>query len=316
MFNNPGISGEFPNFFKDLNKVKYIGLHYCGLVGVLPAWIGNMKSLQSLVLSNNNFSGVLPASINELKELQDLYLDDCNFEGDIEVLRGLTNLKNVVLEDNTFEFALDDAMVSDWPQLTSFDASQNRIESTIPSAFFSLTNLRVLDLHGNKLFGSLPQPTAAANSALEILTLNENDLSGSIPDLSELKELKQLDFTSNKFTSTIPSTLGNNAKLEFFYASNNPFSAGPIPSFLSQLTALRELSLKDTQLVDNIPDWIGSLSSLILLDLDNNRLVGTVPESLAGATSLEYLLLNRNNLDGTIPLALGSLSNLCTFSLD
>lgn len=294
--------------------MDYIGLHYCGLVGVLPAWIGNMKSLHSLVLSNNNFSGVLPASISELKQLEDLYLDDCNFEGDIEVLRGLTNLKNVVLEDNTFEFAFDDAMVSNWPGLTTFDASHNRIQSTIPSAFFALSSLRVLDLHGNSLFGSLPTPTST-NSAMEILTLNENALTGAIPNLSGFRELKQLDFTSNKFTSTIPSTLGNNVKLEFFYAANNPFNAGPIPTFLSQLTALKELSLKDTQLVDNIPEWIGTLSDLLLLDLDNNRLVGTIPESLGEATSLEYLLLNRNNLEGTIPSALGSLPNLGTFSV-
>lgn len=318
VFNNPKITGGFPAFLKAMPNLNYLGLHYCGLTGTLPNWLGSMTTLTSLVLSNNNFSGELPMSTADLINLENLYLDDCNLEGEIEVLRKLTNLKNIVLEDNAFVGELDDAMVGSWERLETFDASHNRLKGTVPKFFFQLPTLRVLDLHGNTFSGPLPKPTIDANTAaLEILTLNENDLSGEVPaELGQFVNLKQLDFTGNKFTSTIPAGLGNLKQLEYLYAAQNPFKASGIPTFLTSLTSLKELSLKNTQLVDTIPDFFGSMSTLTLLDLDHNRLTGTVPASLSNATSLEAILLNRNQLEGTIPAAFASLDKLSYFMVE
>jgi hypothetical protein len=85
------------------------------------------------------------------------------------------------------------------------------------------------------------------------LRLNENKLSGSIPEmLGKLKNLTRLYLYQNSLTGSIPKELGN----------------------LSNLT---HLDLNNNSLSGNIPEEIRNLKSLVLLDLSNNKLTGSTP---------------------------------------
>lgn len=66
---NKKITGNFPSFARHLPKLKSLALHYCGLSGTLPDWMGEMLSLDTLTLSNNDFKGVMPMSIGQLSLL-------------------------------------------------------------------------------------------------------------------------------------------------------------------------------------------------------------------------------------------------------
>lgn len=74
VFNNPRVTGGFPEFLNGLTKISFIGVHYCALQGQLPTWLGGLTSLKSLVLSNNQFTGSLPPTMAQLTNLEDLYL--------------------------------------------------------------------------------------------------------------------------------------------------------------------------------------------------------------------------------------------------
>ena len=81
------------------------------------------------------------------------------------------------------------------------------------------------------------------------------------------------------------------------------------------LANLKQLWLKDNQLMGEIPPELGSLSKLTYLVLHTNQLSGEIPSELAELTDLTYLALSNNQLSGDIPAWLGLLTNLETLSL-
>ncbi|KAL6533278.1 hypothetical protein OROMI_027390 [Orobanche minor] len=100
--------------------------------------------------------------------------------------------------------------------------------------------------------GSIRANTISRLSALEILSLRSNSISGSFP--TELFKLRNLTDLYLHFNGTIPSSISNLTRLTSLDFSNNSFS-GDVPAL-------------------NIP-------SLQMLDLTNNNLTGHVPQSLS-----------------------------------
>ena len=91
-------------------------------------------------------------------------------------------------------------------------------------------------------------------------------------------------------------------------ADNN--LAGPLPSELGALTALRRLSLQRNRLTGPIPRQVGNLASLETLTLFLNRLSGSIPAEIGRIAGLRSLGLGENRLDGAIPVSLGNLVKL------
>jgi len=82
--------------------------------------------------------------------------------------------------------------------------------------------------------------------------------------------------------------------------SNNRFS-GSIPRTVGNLTALLVLNLSRNAFTGEIPAEIGRLSQVESLDLSWNHLTGEIPQSLASLTALEWLNVSYNDLSGSIP---------------
>jgi Leucine-rich repeat (LRR) protein len=188
----------------------------------------------------------------------------------------------------------------------------------VASSLVSKPKLRVLDLHGNSLSGSLPDMINAESISLEYLSLQNNYFAGPVPQsINQLSHLKYLDVSSNALSGNLPSTMQFLTKLEYLFVANNTgFQPGPVPDFLRAMTLLEEVSLKATSQTGTIPDWIGDLTLLKLLDVDMNMLTGTLPASIGSLDSLRYLLINRNELNGTITADISQLSHLEVFVLD
>ncbi|KAL6569207.1 hypothetical protein OROHE_003488 [Orobanche hederae] len=85
-------------------------------------------------------------------------------------------------------------------------------------------------LSGKNLTGEIPQELQNME-ALEELWLNGNSLNGTIPDMSDLTNLKILHLEDNQLTGPLPSYLGNLPHLQELYVQNNSLS-GEIPSAL------------------------------------------------------------------------------------
>lgn len=134
-----------------------------------------------------------------------------------------------------------------------------------------------LRLPGMGLRGPIPANTVSRLSALLVLSLRSNSLSGSFPsDFAELKNLTILYLHFNKFSGPLPDfSVWNN--LTIVNLSNNGFN-GSIPPSISKLSHLTALNLSNNSLSGDIPDL--HIPSLQQLDLSNNNLTGVVPKSL------------------------------------
>lgn len=225
--------------------------------------------------------GSLPDSLSRLDALEDLSLK-CDLE---EVPRWVMEL----------------------PSLRRLDLSRNpRI--TLPDDIDRLANLRYLDLA--TVFGRLTElpPALGRLGNLETLNLGNNRFT-SLPDLSGLVALRDLDVTGNPI-GALPKGLGNLARLERLSADDTGLRR--IPEELTRLP-LTELFLCFNQL-EVLPPEIGSLAGLRKLDVGRNRLRALPPEigSLARLVSLET---GRNSLE-SLPAEIGNLTQLRFLDLE
>ena len=172
----------------------------------------------------------------------------------------------------------------------------NNLRGTLPAELGNLDQLTELPLQDNHLTGSIPDLGRLTN--LTLLRMWNNQLSGAIPaSLSKLTNLRYLELRENQLTGPIPD-LSRNTNLQFLDLHGNQLS-GTIPS-MRGLTNLEEMLLHDNLLSGPIPD-LSRLTSLTHLYLNKNQLSGEIPASLGNLTNLQYLILWGNQLSGEIP---------------
>ncbi len=127
------------------------------------------------------------------------------------------------------------------------------------------------------------------------LSLADNNLSGGLPDLN-LPFLERINFKNNDLSGSIPD-FSNLSNLVFFISYNNRLD-GPIPNFTS-LPKLQEFRVNNNGFTGNLPDF-SNLPDLRFLYIDGNDLDGNIPD-FANLPNLEEFHCDRNNLDGSIP---------------
>jgi Leucine-rich repeat (LRR) protein len=153
-------------------------------------------------------------------------------------------------------------------------------------------------LNETGLAGPLPGIEILQLSALQILNLRDNRLTGAISaELGQLIALVELLLGGNQLSGPVPAELGQLGALALLSLDNNQLS-GSIPVELGQLGALTHLCLDDKQLSGSIPAELGQLGALTDLGLDNNQLSGSVPAELGQLGALTSLYLENNQLSG------------------
>ena len=165
-----------------------------------------------------------------------------------------------------------------------------------------LPNLQSLDLGDNQLSGSVPDFTNLPN--LQYLCLYYNQLSGSVPDFTNLPDLQDLWLGGNQLSGSVPdfTNLPNLQDLDLY---SNQLS-GSVPDF-TNLPNLQDLYLYSNQLSGAVPDFT-NLPNLQGLSLSDNQLSGPVPD-FTNLPNLQYLCLGGNQLSGSVP-DFPNLSNL------
>ena len=104
---------------------------------------------------------------------------------------------------------------------------------------------------------------------------------------------EKIILSNNKFTGTLPLTIGDFYKLADLRLEGNKIS-GSIPTTMGDLKALTSLRLRLNRLTGSIPSELGDLSLLTDLLLDGNDLEGVIPSELASLPRLESLMLSEN----------------------
>ena len=165
--------------------------------------------------------------------------------------------------------------------------------------------VNTLSLDYNNLTGPLPDLSALSNLTYLILS-HSNNLIGPLPDLSALINLTSLGLRGTQLTGQI-SDLSLPATVQTLYLDRNRLT-GPIPD-LSALSNLTDLNLRDNQLTGTIPTTLGNHPYLGELNLRNNQLTGKIPTTLGNLLGLNNLYLSGNALSGCIPAELRIVRN-------
>ena len=126
-------------------------------------------------------------------------------------------------------------------------------------------------------------------------------LSGGIPNLSGLGNLRYAYCYWNGITGALPSFAGS-TNIYGVQLQGNRFTGG-IPAY-TNLTNLRFLYVHNNQLDGTIGEFV-NLNNLYYFYAHNNKLVGALP-SFAGAPNIRYIILFNNNLTNYIGGALTS----------
>ncbi|KAG4101490.1 L domain-like protein [Neocallimastix lanati (nom. inval.)] len=348
------LSGPIPSTIGGLSDITMLNLSYNQLSGTIPDTISGMTSLMGFNLRNNfNLKGKAPATKN-LKYIN----SDCNYQntsvcfteedkdkrctypgggyvcstckenatlGDDGICQCNTGYLGTGYIDcyNDCKFANSLLGKEETNDCCSYDVtkikcnSSNRVteislsgcnlEGSIPSDIGNLVELRELALDNNKLTGAIPDISGLTK--LTTLALNNNELEGAIP-INIATDLTKLILNNNKLTGTIPAEIGKLTKLQTINLGSNQLE-GEIPeNILTISSSLHELSLNDNKLSGSIPENIGSLINLRILNLGGNGLTGTIPSSINSLNNyLELLNIEKNQLYGDIS-AISNLNNL------
>ncbi|KAK6146630.1 hypothetical protein DH2020_020499 [Rehmannia glutinosa] len=167
-------------------------------------------------------------------------------------------------------------------------------------------NGRVIKLVVEKfnLSGTLDGKSLNQLDQLRVLSFKENSLSGQIPELSGLANLKSLFLNNNKFSGKIPVSLSVMHRLKVVVLSGNTIS-GPIPMSFVSLSRLYVLYLQDNRLTGAIPPF--NQSSLRFFNVSNNALSGKVPLTAA------LIKFNESSFVGNIDLCGEQIRTPCNF---
>ncbi|XP_073049092.1 uncharacterized protein [Primulina eburnea] len=192
----------------------------------------------------------------------------------------------------------------------------NELYGEIPVEMWRLDNLEVIDLEGNFIFGNFSVFEFSVQRKLRVLNLAFNRIFGKFPpSFSECKDLAILNLARNEINGDIPGFLGRLQKLSSLNLSFNRF-IGYVPSTLGyDCVNLEHLDFSFNFLKGEIPRALGNCNRLKTLLLSSNVLHGVIPNELGRLRSLEVLDVSSNNLTGPLPVNLQNCVNLTVLVL-
>lgn len=271
---------------------------------VTVATVGAQPRVVALNLGANGLRGQLPKSLGKLTALESLSLQyNRELTGEIpEELYDLKALRSLRLGMTSLTGGLSDRL----GQLKKLDTLDLRTSPYDLSQWWQGDMATAKDHRPNKstLSGTVPRSIGELRE-LKYLDLSHQKFTGELPsEIGQLQKLDSLIAFGCSFSGELPEALGNLVHLQYLSLGDNQFT-GKLPESLGRLTALRELWISRNALSGEIPASLGALKSLKQLGLEGNKLSGEIPSSLAKLENLYTLYLNDNELSGEIPVDLG-----------
>ncbi|KAH7866776.1 hypothetical protein Vadar_024785 [Vaccinium darrowii] len=288
----------------DTKPPNWVGLDPCG-----SRWVGiqcTNSRVTAIKLASMGLTGTLSEDIGSLSELQILDLSyNKGLTGPIPASIGnLKKLTHLLLVDCGFG-GLIPGTIGSLPQLSILSLNSNSFSGPIPPELGNLSTLYWLDLADNKLSGPIPVSNATT-PGLDMLTktghllFENNRFSGSIPStLGYVLSLLVLRLDRNSLTGSVPSSLNNLGNVSELHLSNNQLN-GSLPN-LTGMSVLHYLDMSNNTFdASNFPPWFSTLQSLTTLIMENTQLQGQIPVSFFALPQLQTVVLKNNQLDGRL----------------
>lgn len=198
--------------------------------------------------------------------------------------------------------------------VVKFVASNLRLSGLIPdNTIGKLKSLEYLDLSGNKIT-NLPSDFWSLGF-LKVLNLSLNQISATLPsNIGNFGQLETLDLSQNMFSGNIPDSFSSLASLQVLKLDQNRFESS-IPLGLFNCQSLVSIDLSSNQLSGTLPDGFGAaFPKLKSLNLAGNEISGRASD-FSGMVSTTYLNISQNLFQGSVvglfqpPLTVIDLSN-------
>ncbi|KAI4390040.1 hypothetical protein MLD38_002195 [Melastoma candidum] len=343
------LSGELPAAFASCSSLYSLNLGNNQLYGDFPgSVIWNLTGLNYLYLPFNNFTGTMPQSMSKFTQLRTLDLSSNAITGNVpsDICSSSSShpLEKLLLPNNYFSGTVPSAL-GQCKNLKAIDLSFNNLNGEIPKEIWFLPNIVDLAMWANNLTGEIPEGICVNSGMLETLILNNNLISGSLPqsitnctnmiwvslstDLGNCESLIWLDLNSNQLTGPVPLALADQAGQvipgsvsgkQFAFVRNEGGTACRGAGGLVEFQGIRPARLESFPMVHSCPTtriYTGRTvytfarnGSLIYLDLAYNNLSGTIPDNYGSMGFLQVLNLGHNSLTGQIPDSFGGLKSL------
>ncbi|KAK2988677.1 hypothetical protein RJ640_012713 [Escallonia rubra] len=141
--------------------------------------------------------------------------------------------------------------------VTEINLSRNYLNGTIPPEWAS-TKLEKLFVNENRLSGPIPEYLGNITT----LTSFNNLFSGTVPaELGRLVNLDDISFNANNLTGGLPLELNNLTGLKFLRISDLNGEGSEFP-VLSNMTVMENLMLRSCKISGKIPDYIANMTKL------------------------------------------------------
>ncbi|KAF7836622.1 putative leucine-rich repeat receptor-like serine/threonine-protein kinase [Senna tora] len=210
------LNGTIPPNWASLKLLNMYFLHFSSFEvlefnqfsGDLPPQLGNLINIERLFLTSNNFTGELPSTFAKLTALKDIRLGDNQFSGKIpNFIQHWTRLEKLVIQGSGFSGPIP-SQISHLENLRNLWISDlNGSDSTFPQINNS-KSLKTLVLKSCNINGSIPDFWREMTN-LTILYLTGNLLYGTVPHLSDIDYISVLSLIMFQFPMTILSALSS-----------------------------------------------------------------------------------------------------------
>ncbi|XLT22802.1 hypothetical protein HN873_054094 [Arachis hypogaea] len=217
----PKLTGPIPPAITKLTNLKELYLSWNNLSGPVPDFFPQLTSLEFLDLSFNNLSGRIPSSLSQIPNLQSLRLDRNRLTGPIPDSFGYFRQKGIGLDLSHNQlsgpipasltrleperiFLSRNKLIGDAYMLfgankstQQIDISRNMFSFDLSKVEFPTSNLIMVDLNHNQIYGSIPQQIIQVDF-LQIFNVSYNRLCGEIPQGGRLQRFDNTTYFHNK----------------------------------------------------------------------------------------------------------------------
>ncbi|KAK2651139.1 hypothetical protein Ddye_018628 [Dipteronia dyeriana] len=354
------LAGRVPHQLSNLSKLQTLDLSgNWNMYAIKLDWLSHLSSLTHVCLNSVNLSEAVDwmQVVSQLPSLTELQLKWCDlpsvtsssisfvnsskslvllylFGNDLSnstylwLSKFSSSLVDVDLGSNFLEGPIPDYTFENMTSLMHLYLGYNQISGT-PKSLGNLCTLKTLYLNVNNLRGPLSDLLnlfGCTRETLEILSLDYNMFSGSLPDFTKFLSMKELSISNNRLNGTIPKTIGKLFELEVLDLSSNLLEGMLIEAHMSNLSRLSYIDLSDNSLTLNFgsawvppfqlqtirlgscrlgphfPEWLHTQKNCSLIDISDAGISDIVPSWFWDLSPDKYYLnVSYNHMKGTVP---------------
>ncbi|KAL4388446.1 hypothetical protein GQ457_09G029610 [Hibiscus cannabinus] len=345
-FYNNSLRGSIPPSLGNLSSMEVLDLVINGLTGTIPEALLQPTNLSFFSLQGNAISGIIPSTIFNLSNMRSFDIGGNKIRGTLhsDLQISMPNVEFFSIWGNQISGQIP-ISISNASNLNVLQIGDNRLSGSVPSlekldklsklnlgenplgygregdldflcSLVNKTKLEWVYISGSNFGGVFPECISNFSNTLLLLVIEDNKISGRIPDgIGNLINLEVLVASRNQLSGPIPFKIGRLQKLKIFYSRRN-FHSRTIPHSIGNLTELTKLLLDGNNFQGNIPSSLGKCQNLLEMDISDNHLSGPIPPEVLALSSLAILLnLSSNLLTGELPGEVEKLKNLAIFDV-